>query len=57
MMDTRLADGRHAKLPRLPIEVGAHELGLRRQPPTLGEHNAEIIAEGQLSHAAEDARR
>ena len=57
MMDTRLADGRHAKLPRLPIEIGAHTLGLRRQPPALGEHNGEIIAEAQASHAAEDARR
>ncbi|MGB8266804.1 MAG: CoA transferase [Candidatus Velthaea sp.] len=57
MMDTRLADGSHAKLPRLPIEIGAHEFGLRRQPPTLGEHNAEIIAENRVSHAAADARR
>ena len=56
MMDTALAKGGRAKLPRLPIEMGAHELGLRRQPPALGEHNAEIIAEAGDLHA-DNARR
>jgi crotonobetainyl-CoA:carnitine CoA-transferase CaiB-like acyl-CoA transferase len=42
---TRLASGEHAKLPRIPLEMGDHELVLRRQPPLLGEHNAEVFAE------------
>ena len=33
------------KLPKLPIEMDDHALGVRRQPPTLGEHTAEILAE------------
>ena len=45
MMKTRLPDGRYAKLPRLPLQIGAHEFALRRQPPGLGEHNDELIAE------------
>jgi crotonobetainyl-CoA:carnitine CoA-transferase CaiB-like acyl-CoA transferase len=57
MMDTALARGGHAKLPRLPIEMGSHALGLRRQPPVLGEHNDEIVAELQGARAAADARR
>jgi crotonobetainyl-CoA:carnitine CoA-transferase CaiB-like acyl-CoA transferase len=57
LMATQLADGRRTKLPRLPIEVGTHALGLRRQPPQLGEHNAEIIAEIRGTRAAADARR
>ena len=57
MMDTALSDGRRAKLPRLPIEMGSHRLGLRRQPPVLGEHNLEILAELQGARAATDARR
>jgi crotonobetainyl-CoA:carnitine CoA-transferase CaiB-like acyl-CoA transferase len=49
--DTRLPDGRHAKLPRLPLEMGAHAFDLRRQPPQLGEHNAEIFAEATADAA------
>ncbi len=55
MMNTRLAKGGFAKLPRLPLEMGAHEFTLRRQPPELGEHNAEILAEDARGAAA-DAR-
>ncbi len=45
MCVTRLPDGRTTKLPRLPIEVGSHDLGLRRQPPEVGEHTREVLAE------------
>ena len=34
-----------AKIPRLPIEIGDHDLALRRQAPAIGEHTAEILAE------------
>ena len=57
MMDTALGNGRHAKFPRLPIEMGAHRLGLRLQPPGLGDHNFEIVTELQGARAAADARR
>jgi crotonobetainyl-CoA:carnitine CoA-transferase CaiB-like acyl-CoA transferase len=55
MMNTRLAKGGFAKLPRLPLEMGDHAFTLRRQPPGLGEHNAEILAEDARGAAA-DAR-
>jgi crotonobetainyl-CoA:carnitine CoA-transferase CaiB-like acyl-CoA transferase len=29
----------------LPVEIGEHDLGLRRQPPQVGEHTAEVLRE------------
>jgi crotonobetainyl-CoA:carnitine CoA-transferase CaiB-like acyl-CoA transferase len=45
MLEIEFAGGLHAKLPRLPIEIGAHDFALRRQAPAIGEHTAEILAE------------
>jgi crotonobetainyl-CoA:carnitine CoA-transferase CaiB-like acyl-CoA transferase len=45
MLDIGFGGGRHAKLPRLPIEIGEHDFALRRQAPAIGEHTAEILAE------------
>ena len=45
MLDIEFGGGRHAKLPRLPIEIGEHDFALRRQAPVIGEHTAEILAE------------
>jgi len=45
MLDVDFSRGVHAKIPRLPIELGEHDLGLVRQPPAIGEHSAEIMAE------------
>ena len=45
MCETVLPNGQTVKLPRLPVEIGAHQLGLRRQPPEIGEHTNEILAE------------
>jgi crotonobetainyl-CoA:carnitine CoA-transferase CaiB-like acyl-CoA transferase len=45
MLETRLPDGRMTKLPRLPFEIGNHDLGLRMQPPEVGEHTNEILSE------------
>ena len=53
LMRTRLADGRFTKLPRLPLEFSDHTISLLRQPPQLGEHNAEIKAELEAMRAAE----
>ncbi len=47
------AEGKKVGLPALPIEFGdARERpGLRRQPPRVGEHNAEILGEAGFSPA------
>jgi crotonobetainyl-CoA:carnitine CoA-transferase CaiB-like acyl-CoA transferase len=45
MLDIDFFNGVHAKLPRLPIEIGDHDVGLRRQPPGIGAHTAEILIE------------
>jgi crotonobetainyl-CoA:carnitine CoA-transferase CaiB-like acyl-CoA transferase len=45
MLDVDFTGGVHAKLPRLPVEIGSHDLGLRAQPPAIGEHSADILAE------------
>ena len=45
MLEIAFPQGRRAKLPRLPLEIGDHDFGLRRQAPGLGEHTAEILGE------------
>ena len=55
MLDVDFAGGVRAKIPRLPIEIGDHDLALRRQPPAIGEHTAEILAELGLAPAEIDA--
>jgi crotonobetainyl-CoA:carnitine CoA-transferase CaiB-like acyl-CoA transferase len=45
MLDIEFPNGVTAKLPRLPVEMGDHNFGLRRQAPALGEHTDEILAE------------
>ena len=44
MLDIAFANGARAKIPRLPVEIGDHDLALRRQAPAIGEHSAEILA-------------
>lgn len=45
MCETVLPDGRTVKLPRIPVEVGDHQFGIRRQPPEIGQHTREILEE------------
>jgi len=45
MLSIALPAGGTTKLPRLPVEIGGHDLALRRQAPRIGEHTAEILAE------------
>ena len=49
LLDVELPGGIRTRLPRLPLEIGAHDLGLRRHPPSIGEHTREILAEAGLS--------
>ena len=55
MLDVDFTRGVHAKLPRLPVEIGSHDLSLRGQPPAIGEHSAEILSELGLAQSEIDA--
>jgi len=46
-------DGKVAGLPALPVEFGADRQrpGIRRQPPRMGEHNAEVLGEAGFTTA------
>ena len=54
MLDIEFKNGVRAKIPRLPMEIGNHDLGLRRQAPQIGEHTAEILQAAGLSKAEMD---
>lgn len=43
MVPLTLPDGRHTKIPALPIQFGDHRLALRSPLPTPGQHNDEIL--------------
>ncbi|HTX03767.1 MAG TPA: CoA transferase [Candidatus Acidoferrales bacterium] len=42
---TELVTGAMTKLPGIPLEFADHKLGLRHQPPQLGQHTDEILRE------------
>jgi crotonobetainyl-CoA:carnitine CoA-transferase CaiB-like acyl-CoA transferase len=46
-------DGKIAGLPALPVEFGTDRQrpGIRRQPPRMGEHNAEVLDEAGFAAA------
>ena len=46
-----------ARIPRLPIEMDGHDLGLRRQAPAAGEHSAQVLLENGWSAAEVEALR
>ncbi|WP_432347139.1 CoA transferase [Shinella yambaruensis] len=55
LVETSLVRGGTAKLPRLPMFVDELALGIRMQPPTLGEHTHELATRHGLSD--EDVKR
>jgi crotonobetainyl-CoA:carnitine CoA-transferase CaiB-like acyl-CoA transferase len=52
LLETTLPAGVKAKLPRIPLEMGDHDFGLRRNPPQIGEDTADLLAE--LGYGEED---
>jgi crotonobetainyl-CoA:carnitine CoA-transferase CaiB-like acyl-CoA transferase len=51
LLDVNLPGGVRTKLPRLPVEMNSHALGLRREAPQLGEHTREILQEIGIEEA------
>ena len=51
LVDVALPGAVRAMLPRLPIELGGERPGLYRQPPGIGEHSREILAEAGIGSA------
>lgn len=55
LLETRLPAGVVTKLPRIPLEMGEYDFGLRRNPPQIGEDTADLLAE--LGYDQEDIAR
>jgi crotonobetainyl-CoA:carnitine CoA-transferase CaiB-like acyl-CoA transferase len=51
MLEIVLPTGTRAKIPGIPLEMGGHTPGVRLQPPKMGEHTKEVLAEIGLSDA------
>jgi crotonobetainyl-CoA:carnitine CoA-transferase CaiB-like acyl-CoA transferase len=49
MLDVDMGNGLMSKLPRLPIEMGDHDTGLRSQPGRIGQDTLAILAELGIS--------
>ncbi len=45
LLDFTIDDGRRVKTPALPFSISGERLQKRRDPPKLGEHTDEIMAE------------
>jgi crotonobetainyl-CoA:carnitine CoA-transferase CaiB-like acyl-CoA transferase len=45
LLETRLPAGVTTKLPRIPLEMADTDLGLRHNPPAIGEHSAQLLEE------------
>jgi len=44
LLETTLPDGRRARLPKLPLRIGAHEFALRNDPPAVAQGTHEFLA-------------
>lgn len=45
MLETIMSNGVKTRLPRLPVEIGDHDFGMRYQPPTVGQHTRDVLSE------------
>jgi crotonobetainyl-CoA:carnitine CoA-transferase CaiB-like acyl-CoA transferase len=52
LLPTTLPDGTRTKLPRLPLEMGAYDFGLRHDPPAIGADTEALLAELGYSPSA-----
>ena len=43
LLETVFPDGVQTKMPRTPLEMSHHDLGLRLNPPKIGEHTRDIL--------------
>jgi len=51
LLDMVLEDGQRAKLPALPVALDGERIGLRHNPPKMGEHTDDVLREAGLSDA------
>jgi crotonobetainyl-CoA:carnitine CoA-transferase CaiB-like acyl-CoA transferase len=51
LLDVLMPGEIRTRLPRLPVELGGHRPGLRREAPRLGQHTLEILTEAGLGEA------
>ena len=49
MLEIDFPNGVSARVPGLPLEMGAHSFGVRRQTPKPGEHTDEVLREAGYS--------
>ena len=45
LVETRLADGRTTRLPKIPVRLGEHDFGLRHEPPRVGQGSREVLGD------------
>ena len=45
MLEVLFSKGKRGKIPGLPLEMSGHTLGLRRQPPRMGEDTRSVLEE------------
>jgi len=54
LLDVVLPNGKHARLPGIPLDMGNRKPRILRQPPKMGEHTREVLAEIGYSPAEID---